>query len=188
MLWTLSGLMVLAGAGALAWSLTTKLDFGDERSGATAIAPRAASAAANDSVEQLEHIWKRDVRRPLNESSVSVQPIATVVNSTPAVMNLKLVGTAVDARQQCAIFTDPQQNALICTVGHAAQGVKVLAIDSKKVVVEFQGQHFDLVVPDQLDAPAQTLMPAVPEVAPVPATSPTYLRPDPPISTNGAAG
>jgi hypothetical protein len=178
MLWTVSALMALAGTGAIVWSLTAEFSAKTSRDQASAATQPDGATATSDSVEQLEQIWKRDVRQSLNGAEAVIEPAAATPLSAPVTMSLKLVGTAVDTDKQCAIFTDPEQKVLICTVGQTAQGVKVLSIDPKKVVVEFQGQRLDLIVPDSLDGPAQNPTASAPVSAP----------PEPPAGMKGAPG
>ena len=186
MLWMFSALMALGGACAVMWSLFDDFNADDAHARDTAVAPRSALFAPADSVDQFAHIWQRDVRKALNGSDAKVEPVAAAPNTAAVSMSLKLVGTAVDSQRRCAIFTDSEQKPLICTAGQTAEGVKVISIETKSVAVEFQGQRLDLMVPDQFDTPPQA--PLIPDVAPIPATSPVLMPPEPPSGAKGAPG
>ena len=187
-LWAVAGTMALAGVGAVVWSFTA--DFSTQGPGGGPVPGTQPSAlvAATDSVEQLEHIWKRDVRQSLNGSNAPLETIVPAQNTAPAAMPLKLVATAVDEQKRCAIFTDPEQKALICIEGQTADGVKVVSIETRKVIVDFHGQRLDLLVPDQLDAPGPMPTAAIPDPVAVPATTPVSAPSQPPSGMKGAPG
>jgi hypothetical protein len=205
--WRLLGaLMMMGGAGTLAWSIFGRVPPRPEnisqRIGARGGSfPASAPSGTIPPVEQFAHIWNKDIRQPLDGAAPAIfdAALSTETMSSAPVSNMKLMATAVDAQRPCAIFSsDSQSDPLVCTIGQIVDGMKIVSIESQKVTVEYQGKRFNLTVPDRYDsvaAPGASVEDAIPPpevntpaVNAAPASKPAIVpeAPHPPSATPNA--
>ena len=143
LLWTasaaLAAAVVCVGLLACLQPLDSLEQAGTRRTDGPASANR--SGAANRPLESYSALWERDLRRPLFDPA-PVEPVK--IEPPKPILNLRLVGTAIDAQDRCGFFEVPGKGIQLARPGEKVGEALVKEIAENTAVVEFNGGQLTL--------------------------------------------